>query len=201
MLWQQRLQKLSATIPLIFTMTSKKRKTDRIKPSNSYILSQFHGIRGKALAKLYQASFEGNVCLEILKALKYSVSRIRQFPVNDYRCLEFADVNEVLDYRVAIINCKIPLENWIEKSKQIYDLYFSAKEPIVIVNDFNRQKLGGIAMVAVGVSAADVVGSVLIINPPDGERPLLVGKTADIFATLVKAGYISAWDGTYDDSQ
>ena len=119
-------------------MTTKKQKADRIKPSNPYILSRIHGVRGEASGEIYQTSFEGNVCLEILKALKYSVPRIRQFPVNDYRCLELADVNEVLDYRVAIINCKIPLDNWIEKSKQIYDLYFSAEEPIVIVNDFNR---------------------------------------------------------------
>ena len=140
--------------------------------------------------------------MEILKALRFTPDRIDQFPVCEYKCLWLSDVNKELHYKVAVVDTEISLEDFHLNPNRICRLYFSVKEPIVIINDYNKSQYHGIALASFNIAAENVVGCVTIINISDKNEPLLVGKTANIFSTLLRAGHLHPWDGSdgnYDD--
>jgi hypothetical protein len=66
------------------------------------------------------------------------------------------------------------------------------------LNDYSKQKHGGFALASFqNIGFDHIWGTISIVATAGTGERLMVGKTADMFATLVAAGILPLWDGTY----
>jgi len=148
--------------------------------------------------KMLEAGFESLVFEELQKARGYTNERLRQFPVDSDGFFSLEDLD--LDITVKIVQHKFDPDSIFGSPNKIRALYDDAEADILVLNDFNRQSYRGIALAALGViQYEDMVGIITTIPNIDCS-PIYLGRTVDVFESLVVAGHIPKWDDTYEEA-
>ena len=147
--------------------------------------------------KVMEAGFESLVFEELQKARGYTNERLRQFPVDDNRFFSLEDLD--LDITVTIVKHKFDPDSIYGSANKIRALYENEEADIVILNDFDRQSYRGIALAALGVIYYEDMIGIITTIPNIDCSPIYLGRTIDIFESLVLAGHIPKWDGTFEE--
>ena len=148
--------------------------------------------------KVMEAGFESLVFEELQKARGYTNDRLRQFPVDNDGFFSLADLD--LDMTVKIVRHKFDPDSIFNSANKIRSLYDNAEADIVVLNDFSRQSYRGITLAALGViHYEDMIGIITTIPNIDCS-PIYLGRTVDVFESLVLAGHIQKWDGTFEEA-
>jgi hypothetical protein len=82
----------------------------------------------------------------------------------------------------------------------LWEIPLVPKADIVILNDFNRQSYRGIALAALGIIYYEDMTGILTTIPNTDCSPIYLGRTVDLFESLVLAGHIPKWDGTFEEA-
>jgi len=167
----------------------RQRGREKFVTPNPYFLSTIERDE-----KILQAGFESYVFEEIQRARGCPTACIKQYPTGTHGFFALEDLD--IGCTVEVVNRRFDPEDIIAASDKLRALYDAGSADIVVVNDFNRQSYRGVALVALGViQYEDMIGVITTIPNPDCS-PIYLGRSLDIFATLVAAGLIPKWDGT-----
>jgi len=172
---------------------ARQKKREKFITPNPYYVSKAHGEGEKVLRK----GFESFVFEELQKARGYPNTRIKQFPVDDYGFFSVRDLD--IDFTVRIVNRGFESDDIFKSPNKFRALYEAEPADIVVLNDFDRQSYRGVALVAPGVIHYEDMTGVMTIIPNADCAPIYLGRIVDIFETLIVAGYICKWDGSYED--
>ena len=145
-----------------------------------------------------EAGFESLVFEELQKARGYTNERLRQFPVDNDGFFSLEDLD--LDITVKIVKHKFDPDSIFNSANKIRTLYENAEADIVVLNDFDRQSYRGIALAALGVIYYEDMVGIITTIPNIDSSPIYLGRTVDLFASLVLAGHIPKWDGTFEEA-
>jgi len=148
--------------------------------------------------KVREAGFESLVFEELQKARSYTNERLRQFPVDNDAFFSLEDLD--LDITVKIIKHKFDPDSIFNSANKIRALYDNEAADIVVLNDFDRQSYRGIALAALGIIYYEDMIGILTTIPNTDSSPIYLGRTVDLFESLVKAGHIPKWDGTFEEA-
>jgi len=140
--------------------------------------------------------FESLVFEELQKARGYTNERLRQFPVDNNGFFSLEDLD--LDITVKIVKHKFDPDSIFNSANKIRALYDNEEADIVILNDFDRQSYRGIALAAFGVIYYEDMIGIITTIPNIDSSPIYLGRTVDLFESLVLAGHIPKWDGTFE---
>jgi hypothetical protein len=157
--------------------------------------SPFHTSIINADKKVREAGFESLVFEELQKARGYTNERLRQFPVDDNRFFSLEDLD--LDITVKIVRHKFDPDSIFNSANKMRALYDNEAADIVVLNDFDRQSYRGIALAALGVIYYEDMTGIITTIPNIDSSPIYLGRTVDLFESLVLAGHIPKWDGTF----
>jgi hypothetical protein len=170
-------------------MPRQKKREKTITPS------PFYTSLTNADVKMKEVGFESLVFEELQKARGYTNERLRQFPVDNDGFFSLEDLD--LDITVKIVKHKFDPDSIFNSANKIRALYDNAEADIVVLNDFNRKSYRGIALVALGVICYEDMIGIITTIPNIDCSPIYLGRTVDIFESLVLAGHIQKWDGTF----
>jgi hypothetical protein len=167
----------------------KQKKREKLVTPSPYLTSRVH-----ADVKFLEVGFESLVFEELQKARGYTNERLRQFPVDNDKFFSLEDLD--LDITVKIVRHRFDPDSIFNSANKIRALYENEAADIVILNDFNRQSYRGIALAALGVIYYEDMIGIITTIPSIDSSPIYLGRTVDIFESLVLAGHIPKWDGT-----
>jgi len=172
-------------------MPRQKKREKTITP-NPYYTSLIN-----ADVKKMEAGFESLVFEELQKVRGYTNERLRQFPVDNDGFFSLEDLD--LDITVKIVRHKFDSDSIFNSANKIRALYDNEEADIVVLNDFNRQSYRGIALAALGVIYYEDMFGIITTIPSIDSSPIYLGRTVDVFKSLVLAGHIPKWDGTFEE--
>ena len=167
-------------------MLKQKKREKLVTPS------PFHTSIINADVKVLEAGFESWVFEELQKARGYPNNRLRQFLVDDNRFFSLEDLD--LDITVKIIRHKFDPDSIFNSANKIRALYDNTEADIVVLNDFDRQSYRGIALAAFGVIYYEDMIGIITTIPNIDSSPIYLGRTVDLFESLVLAGHIPKWE-------
>jgi hypothetical protein len=167
----------------------KKKREKLVTPS------PFYTSIINADVKILEIGFESLVFEELQKARGYTNERLRQFPVDNDGFFSLADLD--LDITVKIVRHKFDPDSIFNSANKIRALFENEAADIVVLNDFNRQSYRGIALAALGVIYYEDMIGIITTIPNIDSSPIYLGRTVDIFESLVLAGHIPKWDGAF----
>ena len=171
----------------------KQKKREKLVTPSPYYTSVINADK-----KILEAGFESWVFEELQKARGYTNERLWQFPVDDNRFFSLDDLD--LDITVKIVKHKFDPDSIFNSANKIRALYENAEADIVILNDFDRQSYRGIALAALGVIYYEDMVGIITTIPNIDSSPIYLGRTVDLFESLVLAGHIPKWDGTFEEA-
>jgi len=172
---------------------SKQKKREKLVTPNPFYASVIN-----ADVKQLEAGFESLVFEELQKARGYTNERLRQFPVDNDGFFSLEDLD--LDITVKIVKHKFDPDSIFNSANKIRALYENAAAEIVVLNDFDRQSYRGIALAALGVIYYEDMAGIITTIPNTDCSPIYLGRTVDLFESLVLAGHIPKWDGTFEEA-
>jgi len=165
----------------------RPKKREKLVTPNPYYTSRLN-----ADDQYLNIGFESLVFEELQKARGYTNERLRQFPVDDDRFFSLEDLD--LDMTVKIVRHKFDPDSIFNSANKIRALYENAAADIVVLNDFNRQSYRGIALAALGVIYYEDMTGIITTIPNIDSSPIYLGRTVDLFESLVLAGHIPKWE-------
>jgi len=171
----------------------RPRKREKLVTPNPFYTSVIN-----ADVKVREAGFESLVFEELQKTRGYPNNRLRQFPVDNNGFFSLDDLD--LEITVKIVKHKLDPDSIFNSANKIRALYENAAAEIVVLNDFDRQAYRGIALAALGVIYYEDMTGILTTIPNIDCSPIYLGRTVDLFASLVLAGHIPKWDGTFEEA-
>ena len=168
----------------------RQRKRERTLTPKPYFMAQTHVDSGDE-QKTMRAGFESLVFEEFQKARGYTNDRLRKFPTDEHGFFSLHGLDGCCT--IKVVHHRFDSESIFKSSGVIQKLYDDESADIVVVNDFKHHSSLGIALAALGVIRyEDMIGTITTIPNPDCS-PIYIGRTADIFATLILAGLIPKW--------
>jgi hypothetical protein len=171
----------------------RQKKREKILTPNPFYTSVTN-----ADVKILEAGFESLVFEELQKARGYTNDRLQQFPVDDNRFFSLEDLD--LDITVKIVKHKFDPDSIFNSANKIRALYENEEADIVVLNDFSRKSYLGIALAALGVIYYEDMVGIITTIPNIDSSPIYLGRTVDVFESLVLAGHIPKWDGTFEEA-
>jgi len=172
-------------------MPRQKKREKIITPSPFYTSAI------NADTKVLEAGFESLVFEELQKARGYTNDRLRQFPRDNAGFFSLEDLD--LDISVKIVNRKFDPDSIFNSANKIRALYENEAADIVVLNDFSRKSYLSITLAALGVIYYEDMIGIITTVPNIDSSPIYLGRTVDVFESLVLAGHIPKWDGTYEE--
>ena len=171
---------------------SRQKKQEKMLTPKPYFITKVLSSDARDEKEIRQTAFESQVFETLQKTRGYTNVGLKKFPVNEHRFFSLDDLDA--DCTVRILHRSFDLRDMFHAPDKIRKLYDDEAVNIVVLNDFEYRSCLGIAMAALGVIPYEDMLGVLTTIPNADCSPIYVGRTADIFTSLVVAGLIPRWN-------